>query len=60
MLESMDNGKPYGVAKAADVPLAVDQLRYYAGWATKITGNTFDINPPYTPGISFFDFDVFS
>lgn len=53
MLESMDNGKPYGVAKAADVPLAVDQLRYYAGWATKITGNTFDINPPYTPGISF-------
>lgn len=54
MLESMDNGKPYGVAKAADVPLAVDQLRYYAGWATKITGNTFDINPPYTPGANYF------
>ncbi len=39
-LESLDNGKPLKVARAADVPLAIDHFRYYAGWATKIEGNT--------------------
>ncbi|HEX4968801.1 MAG TPA: aldehyde dehydrogenase family protein, partial [Nitrospiraceae bacterium] len=33
-LESLDNGKPIGVARAADLPLAVDLFRYMAGWAT--------------------------
>jgi len=36
MLESLDNGKPLSVARAADLPLAVDLFRYMAGWATKI------------------------
>ncbi len=40
MLESLDNGKPYGVARAADVPLAADLFRYMAGWPTKIEGTT--------------------
>src|ERR1700682_5577787 len=31
-LESLDNGKPLTIARAADVPLAVDLLRYLAGW----------------------------
>ncbi|CAK0737958.1 Aldehyde dehydrogenase 2 member B4, mitochondrial [Coccomyxa viridis] len=39
-LESLDNGKPYSIAKAADVPLSIEQLRYYAGWADKIYGQT--------------------
>jgi phenylacetaldehyde dehydrogenase len=39
-LESLDNGKPLKIARIADVPLAVDHFRYYAGWATKIEGNT--------------------
>src|SRR5271170_1162513 len=39
-LESLDNGKPLKVARAADVPLAIDHFRYYAGWSTKIEGNT--------------------
>jgi len=43
LLESLDNGKPYAVAKVADVPLAVDLFRYMAGFATKIHGNTFGI-----------------
>ncbi len=43
-LESLDNGKPYSVARVADVPLAVDLLRYMAGWATKIEGNTIPIS----------------
>jgi phenylacetaldehyde dehydrogenase len=39
-LESIDNGKPYAVARVADLPLAVDMFRYMAGWATKISGRT--------------------
>lgn len=35
-LESLDNGKPFAVAQAADVPLAADLFHYTAGWATKI------------------------
>src|ERR1700724_1749057 len=42
-LESLDNGKPLKIARAADVPLAVDHFRYYAGWATKIEGNTINL-----------------
>src|SRR5690242_11054930 len=52
-IESLDNGKPLAIAKAADVPLAVDLLRYMAGWATKIEGNTIPISVPYTPGAKY-------
>src|SRR5467141_2931981 len=52
-LESLDNGKPLTIAKAADVPLAVDLFRYMAGWATKIEGNTIPISVPYTPGVKY-------
>ena len=40
LLESLDNGKPYAVAKAADVPLTADMFHYMSGWATKIEGST--------------------
>ena len=39
-METLDNGKPVTVAKAADVALAADMFRYMAGWATKIEGST--------------------
>ncbi|MEE9405199.1 MAG: aldehyde dehydrogenase family protein [Algisphaera sp.] len=52
-LETLDNGKPFGVAKAADVALAADMFRYMAGWATKIEGNTIPLNVPYMPGSQF-------
>jgi len=45
-LESLDNGKPYAVARVADLPLAVDMFRYMAGWATKITGTTLPLSLP--------------
>jgi phenylacetaldehyde dehydrogenase len=48
-LESLDNGKPIGVARAADVPLAADLFHYMAGWATKLEGNTISLSVPYTP-----------
>ena len=43
-LESIDNGKPYAVARVADLPLAVDMFRYIGGWATKITGTTLPLS----------------
>jgi phenylacetaldehyde dehydrogenase len=42
-LESLDNGKPISVSRVADVPLAIDQFRYMAGWTTKTLGNTIPI-----------------
>ena len=53
MLETLDNGKPLTVSRAADVPLAVDLLRYMAGWATKVEGQTIPISVPYTPGAKY-------
>src|SRR5438309_11802305 len=47
-LESLDNGKPLTVARAADVPLAAELFRSTAGWATKLEGNTFPLSVPYT------------
>ena len=42
-LESLDNGKPVRDSRAADLPLAIDCLRYYAGWADKLHGDTIPI-----------------
>ena len=45
-LEALDNGKPVGYAKAVDVRLAVAHLQYYAGWPTKIEGETIPVSWP--------------
>jgi phenylacetaldehyde dehydrogenase len=55
-LESLDNGKPLTIARAADVALTVDHFRYYAGWATKIEGETIPINGP--DGATFLDYTL--
>ncbi len=57
-LESLDNGKPVGVAKVADVPLSADLFHYMAGWTTKIEGNTIPISVPYAPGAKFHAFTM--
>jgi len=57
-LESLDNGKPFLVAQAADVPLAADLFHYMAGWATKIEGNTINISVPYMPGANFHSYTL--
>jgi aldehyde dehydrogenase (NAD+) len=46
-LESLDNGKPYAVASAADLPLTIACYRYYAGWADKVQGRTIPISGDY-------------
>lgn len=46
-LETLDNGKPIADARAADLPLSIDCIRYYAGWADKLTGDTIPIRGNY-------------
>ncbi len=46
-LESVDNGKPFAIAKAVDVPASVSCYRYFAGWADKIHGKTIPIDGDY-------------
>ncbi|ETW78463.1 hypothetical protein HETIRDRAFT_454399 [Heterobasidion irregulare TC 32-1] len=41
-IEALDNGKTFGWAKAADLSLAVETIKYYAGWADKIQGNVIE------------------
>jgi acyl-CoA reductase-like NAD-dependent aldehyde dehydrogenase len=42
-LESLDNGKPVKLARRVDVALAAEHLRYFAGWPTKIAGETLPV-----------------
>lgn len=46
-LETYDNGKPYRDSRNIDLPLVIECLRYYAGWADKIEGKTIPINGPF-------------
>jgi aldehyde dehydrogenase (NAD+) len=45
-LESLDNGKPVGVARFVDVRGAVAHLRYFAGWPSKIEGGVLPVTAP--------------
>jgi aldehyde dehydrogenase (NAD+) len=50
-LETLDNGKPIFESQYVDIPMTIDVLRYYAGWTTKIHGetvNTFENAFTYT------------
>jgi phenylacetaldehyde dehydrogenase len=46
MIETLDNGKPLKMARIADVAGAAEKLRYFAGWATKLTGSTLETSLP--------------
>jgi aldehyde dehydrogenase (NAD+) len=46
-LETLDNGKPISDSRAADIPLVIDCVRYYAGWADKIEGRTIPVRGDY-------------
>lgn len=52
-LESLDVGKPLMITRMVDVPFTVDTIRYNAGWATKLTGETFDLACAPTPFQAF-------
>src|ERR1700728_5516774 len=46
-LESLDNGKPFTIAKAVDVAATVGCFRYFAGWSDKIHGKTIPVDGDY-------------
>ena len=45
-IESKDNGKTVSAARDVDIALGVKYLRYFAGWADKLQGET--ISPENT------------
>jgi len=55
-LECLNNGKSAVVARAMDVQLSIDFLRYMAGWATKVEGHTVDVSMPLMPNDEFHGF----
>lgn len=57
-IESLDNGKPVNEARYVDIPLSVDILRYYAGWPTKITGDTIPVSYPRNFGGNYHAYTV--
>ncbi|MXW16818.1 MAG: aldehyde dehydrogenase family protein [Gemmatimonadetes bacterium] len=46
-LETQDNGKPYFEARRIDVPSVAQTLRYYAGLADKVQGDTIPVPGPF-------------
>jgi len=44
MLDTLDNGKPIFETTNVDLPLVIDCMEYYAGWADKIEGDTIPVN----------------
>ncbi|XP_073969316.1 aldehyde dehydrogenase, mitochondrial-like isoform X2 [Rhodnius prolixus] len=43
-LETLDNGKPFAMSYNVDIPMSIDVLRYFAGWADKNHGKTIPAN----------------
>jgi len=46
-LETLDNGKPLFESRQIDMPMVAEVFRYYAGWATKIHGETVPVRGPF-------------
>ena len=46
LLETLDNGMPFRMAKFGGVFGAAESLRYHAGWATKMHGATINLSMP--------------
>ncbi len=45
MLETLHNGKPIFESRQVDIPTSADIIAYYAGWASKVTGETLPSAP---------------
>lgn len=46
-LETYDTGKPFGDARKVDLPMSVQTLHYYAGWPSKLRGETVPVRGPF-------------
>jgi acyl-CoA reductase-like NAD-dependent aldehyde dehydrogenase len=47
LVETLDNGKPIFESRWVDLPAAIGALRYFAGWADKIQGETMSVDGPF-------------
>lgn len=45
-INTLENGKPIGDSRNGEVPFTADIFRYYAGWATKLNGETMSVSAP--------------
>ena len=46
-IETLDSGKTITESSRVDVPMAADCFRYFAGWASKIEGETVPVRAPF-------------
>ena len=46
-LETLDNGKPIFESRQIDVPMVANCFHYFAGWVTKLAGETLPVNPAF-------------
>ena len=53
-IESVESGRILAATRVFDVEMSASYLRYMAGWATKITGQTVEVSVPYVAGGNFF------
>lgn len=49
-LETLDNGKPFAVSRNVDMKFAMDALRYYGGWSSKMAGEYIQLSPFFDDG----------
>ncbi|MCG8907032.1 aldehyde dehydrogenase family protein [Pseudomonas sp. DP-17] len=52
-LETLSQGKSINIARMLDVGATVEFMRYMAGWATKIEGQSLNVSIPLPPGAKF-------
>ena len=53
-LESIDNGKTAAIARAVDLPCAIDCLRFMAGMPSKLNGSILKPSVPFLPDAELF------
>ncbi len=46
LTETLDVGRPIALTRVMDVAGSIEQLRYNAGWATKLAGETVEVSMP--------------
>ncbi|MFI8417598.1 aldehyde dehydrogenase family protein [Serratia sp. NPDC078593] len=52
-LETLEQGKSIAISRAFEVGCTLNWMRYTAGLATKITGQTLDVSIPMPPGAKY-------
>lgn len=52
-LETLNQGKSINLARMLDVGATTEFMRYMAGWATKIEGQSLNVSIPLPPGARF-------